>query len=240
MVSLNPMHKLTDNLIVLSRTAAKTPYATLATDVDSVKEGADFPDVGESAKRNQKALVKACLQRDDSRCIITRLLSTSSEEHKKSPDLPHGRTVAAHILPFCLGSFTEATKEAKAKTWRLLYQYFPEIQNLVSVSTINNLENVITLSETLHYYLGELKLSLRALVSSSLSILKNYPLTVSGNSRRLQDHPPRRRKVCPEPKRRAEICHGQESEVKGSLGLASAAPCGYPARPPLFMLHLSR
>lgn len=145
-----------------------------------------------TSQRQQAWLRNACLERDQNRCVVTGFYDF--EQLKKLPrDHPISiledgtRTQAAHILPFCCGSFTEfgvcnfsqiqslanlifnKLPEASA-TWDALWRTFPSLRSQVQFGPerINEPYNALTLASTLHTEFGTFSLAFESTVSISL------------------------------------------------------------------------
>ena len=145
-----------------------------------------------TSQRQQAWLRNACLERDQNRCVVSGFYDF--EQLKKLPrDHPISilgdgtRTQAAHILPFCCGSFTDFgvcnftqiqsltnlifNKLPKASaTWDALWRTFPSLLSQVQFGPeqINEPYNALTLASPLHTEFGMFSLAFESAVSIPL------------------------------------------------------------------------
>ncbi|KAL2000853.1 hypothetical protein VTN02DRAFT_2541 [Thermoascus thermophilus] len=88
-------------------------------------------------------------------------------------------TEAAHIIPFCLGSFSTETRHENAKIWDVLYRCFPDLENRLAFNhhKINDPINAITLIPNLHAEFGAFHMALEPTRMSTTS--KHTPTSQS-------------------------------------------------------------
>ncbi|KAJ5661693.1 uncharacterized protein N7477_009309 [Penicillium maclennaniae] len=108
----------------------------------------------ESTTRQQAALRRACLQRDNHQCQLTKFWDF--DYNSRPPGLHTAYLEAAHIIPFGLGNFRHDERLRHAQIWQCLYRYFPTIRDLFhrSDEDINRIDNVMMLVGTLHQEFG--------------------------------------------------------------------------------------
>ncbi|KAM0256666.1 hypothetical protein ACHAQJ_004820 [Trichoderma viride] len=119
-----------------------------------------------SDRLGQGKLKKECLVRDGFRCTVSGLYDRNSMIDGKFT-LPNGGRVAetqcAHILPFALRNFdgkNAREAENKAIIWWALHRYFPALKDKIDAGSINQIENVMTLSSDIHIVFGSYKMAL--------------------------------------------------------------------------------
>ena len=116
----------------------------------------------EPSSRNEQSWLKGkCLERDGYRCVVAESVDYAwARAHRQA--YPSGTDIevitdCAHILPFSLGSFEDASSlevENVGIIWAALFRYFPAIEGQINAGMINCLENALTLSSNLHLYFG--------------------------------------------------------------------------------------
>jgi len=108
----------------------------------------------DSATRRQDQLRRACLQRDNHQCVVTKVWDFDYESRPR--DAHTADLEAAHIIPFGLGNFREDERLQNAQIWNCLYRYFPTIRDLFhhSDEDVNRIDNVMMLDATLHREFG--------------------------------------------------------------------------------------
>lgn len=141
------------------------------------------------SQRQQRWLRKVCLERDQNRCVVS-----GYYDYQQLEKLPEGHpikgsedgitTQAAHIVPFCCGSFDKSgvsallqvssganlivNKEKKAgATWEALWRAFPSMhsQLLFGPEQINEPYNALTLGSNIHAAFGNFSIAFESTVS---------------------------------------------------------------------------
>lgn len=116
------------------------------------------------AVRDQEALRFNCLKRDGNKCVI--LGAWEIHYALDHPDECQGvntHLVAAHIIPFSLGTAKGTAKEQQALIWDFLFRCFPPVRDLfVKNRHVNCIENVMMIAESLHTPFGDFSLTLEA------------------------------------------------------------------------------
>ena len=142
------------------------------------------------SQRQQRWLRKVCLERDQSRCVVS-----GYYDYQKLEKLPEGHpikesedgitTQAAHIVPFCCGSFEKSVvsapsqiqslanlivnKEKKAgATWEALWRAFPSMHSqllMFGPEQINEPYNALTLGSNIHAAFGSFSIAFESTVS---------------------------------------------------------------------------
>jgi HNH endonuclease len=113
-----------------------------------------------SSRNDQSWLKRHCLERDEYCYVVTKHLDFEwSMDHRNEyhSNIPLELTDCAHILPFSLGNFENASPQDVENItiiWEALFRYFPALKGLIHSGTINSLENAFTLSKGLHSYFG--------------------------------------------------------------------------------------
>lgn len=157
---------------------------------------------------SQKCLKTTCLRRDNNRCVITG--AYDNDEAQKHLTLSERErigtayTVAAHIIPFSLGNFSETEVNLLSvhcvvtsltfdqrwnpvSIWDAIYRCFPSIRSTVNLSadTINDTRNAMTMSSSLHHAFGDFMFTFRPTVCTPSEPSKKIELprflTLSGN-----------------------------------------------------------
>lgn len=104
-------------------------------------------------RNDQRTLKYVCLRRDNHRCVLSGIWNHSTVRMLPDYDSrkPRGRTVLAHIIPFCL--------EELAKKWVTIQAMFPEVGSFVS-DNVNEPCNAMTMLSSLHDAFGAFHFSL--------------------------------------------------------------------------------
>lgn len=140
--------------------------------------------------RQQRSLRKACLERDQNRCVVS-----GYYDYQKLEKLPEGHpikesedgitTQTAHVVPFCYGSFEKSgvsalsqiqslanlivNKEKKTgPTWEALWRAFPSMHSRVLLfgpEQINEPYNALTLGSNIHAAFGSFSIAFESTVS---------------------------------------------------------------------------
>ncbi|KAF8576387.1 hypothetical protein K439DRAFT_664045 [Ramaria rubella] len=121
----------------------------------------------ETAKRDQKVLKDLCLRRDDFRCVISGNVDFLSCKtgNVQCPDNKHQEgTIAAHIIPFSVAAKDEtpAVVQKTSAIFEILNRFGGVRLHELNGSNIDRVENVFTLSVSIHYLFGMLAIWLDA------------------------------------------------------------------------------
>ncbi|CAE6432736.1 unnamed protein product [Rhizoctonia solani] len=108
---------------------------------------------GEIAYRELEKVKRVSLFRDNYRSVICGAMDFISVELGLVPDLKNSSpTLAAHILPFSLGTYNQG-----ATAWAVLQNFsVMELQADLCGHNINRLSNILTLTLDQHYFFGRL------------------------------------------------------------------------------------
>ncbi|KDN37843.1 hypothetical protein RSAG8_09897, partial [Rhizoctonia solani AG-8 WAC10335] len=108
---------------------------------------------GEIAYRELEKVKRVSLFRDNNRSVICGAMDFISVELGLVPDLKNSSpTLAAHILPFSLGTYHQG-----ATAWAVLQNFSGmELQADLCGHNINRLSNILTLTLDQHYFFGRL------------------------------------------------------------------------------------
>ncbi|KAL4883913.1 hypothetical protein BJY04DRAFT_183490 [Aspergillus karnatakaensis] len=125
--------------------------------LDDSIENLASEDTPSASRSEQSRLRKACLERDNHRCVV------SGFWDPQHPDLPDGATECdlegAHILPYSIGEYDERSEDSRYRhcaIWVNIHRYFPDLRARMNFTSeqINDVTNVITLCEGLHKQFG--------------------------------------------------------------------------------------
>ncbi|PWY92227.1 hypothetical protein BO70DRAFT_357361 [Aspergillus heteromorphus CBS 117.55] len=156
---------LVEGLLFPLRAHSKTPSITISArfgvedSIENIAAALDEP----AARKDQTWLKTACLRRDDYKCCLS---GARDPAHKRNSTEIIDRTNCAHIIPFCIGNWTNETEQnAVAKIWVSLNRCFPSLRSRIGLtqSSINEPRNAITMTHGLHVYFGTFDFALEAL-----------------------------------------------------------------------------
>lgn len=172
---------LTEGLLFPMRTHPTTPSITPSPRFgveDSIEDIASKLVEPATRGTQQKWLKKACLSRDNDRCVLTGAIETTSKsaktrEHNEKETL----TECAHIIPFSLGNWkSDEEHYSKSQVWVNLNRCFPSLRTKIGFTqeTINDPYNAMTMNSTLHHLFGLFIISLEATDKDNTYLIKNY------------------------------------------------------------------
>ncbi|KAB8229459.1 HNH endonuclease signature motif containing protein [Aspergillus alliaceus] len=146
-------------LAVGGKSKPLTPSPRFGTE-DSIEDL--LSEIDDPVVREQERLRTQCLSRDGYRCVITKAYE---ETANPPPQIPFvGNLIAAHIIPFCLGSFsTNDELRGLGEIWQCFYRYFPGVRSRLNFTqaSINDMQNVMMLERhAVHTHFGRFKLAL--------------------------------------------------------------------------------
>ncbi|KAL7800179.1 hypothetical protein V8C37DRAFT_414087 [Trichoderma ceciliae] len=107
-----------------------------------------------------------CLLRDGYRCIITGHYDKASIRDRTMTvpsGIAYAPTQGAHILPFALGMFGDRHSSAnrrKSLIWQALYRYFPALKGKIGGFSINQPENMVSMSLNVYSKFGGCEMAL--------------------------------------------------------------------------------
>ncbi|OJJ47040.1 hypothetical protein ASPZODRAFT_131974 [Penicilliopsis zonata CBS 506.65] len=123
-----------------------------------------------SSLNDQPRLKKLCLQRDDSKCMVTGVRDVS----KYCLGGLLASTRLAHILPLSIGKWHDKSSEDRiSQIWATLYRLFPRLK--IGPSEINDATNLMTLMDPLEDALGKFNMAFEPTVVSNQYRILLFP-----------------------------------------------------------------
>ncbi|KAJ6127415.1 hypothetical protein N7523_003027 [Penicillium sp. IBT 18751x] len=129
----------------------------------------------DSTTRELGELRRACLQRDNHQCVVTKIWDPMYDG--RPPDLHTGDLEAPHIIPFGLGNFRHDERLQHAQIWQCMYRYFPTIRDRFHHSNedITRIDNAMMLVVALHLEFGRFSFILEETNVSDRYSVKTFP-----------------------------------------------------------------
>lgn len=122
------------------------------------------PDQAQTSSDHRISTRAQCMQRDNSRCVITGALDPGVYDklRRSGATIPVGvmtaRLDAAHIIPHALnGGKAGVMKEENMFVWQVLEMFDPGVRLTLEGDKIDNPRNALMLDCTLHLMFGQLK-----------------------------------------------------------------------------------
>ncbi|KAJ9374430.1 hypothetical protein DTO282F9_1425 [Paecilomyces variotii] len=188
---------ITKFIASLKAEGGKTPSVTPSPfeNADITFEEVSATMVESSSRKDQKALKKTCLERDNYRCVVTGFWDEAAQG--KIPEEIMGdrilNTELVHIIPFSLGKYdnnrqviflnnqesskSELQERDIARCWTTLYILFPDLLNVAQLGpdNINDPTNAMSMLAALHTEFGRLRFALESTVEENTYKIKTYP-----------------------------------------------------------------
>ncbi|PKX98436.1 HNH endonuclease signature motif containing protein [Aspergillus novofumigatus IBT 16806] len=171
-------HLRTAVLIPMKAEGGKTPQVTpLPFSATDITREIVASEMTQSSSRNDQGRLKtACLQRDNYKCVVTKIWDPVAVSTFNIQGAMTLRTQLAHIIPFSMGHWENEWKEKEiAQCWETLYLLFPSIKDIIMPTTVNTPANAMTMAVPVHQDFGSFQIAFTPTDKENTYRIKVYP-----------------------------------------------------------------
>ncbi|GFG12958.1 hypothetical protein IFM5058_06210 [Aspergillus udagawae] len=171
-------HLRTAVLIPMKAQGGKTPQVTpLPLSATGITRDNVASEMTQSSSRNDQGWLKTtCLQRDNYKCVVTKIWDPVAGSIFNIQGEMTLNTQLAHIIPFSMGHWENERKAKEiAQCWETLYLLFPSIKDIIKPTTVNTPANAMTMAVPVHQDFGSFQIAFRPTDTENTYRIKVYP-----------------------------------------------------------------